>query len=204
MSKTWIWISGWAICPERFKAAAESALPHYQHEVLPPTPDAFEAVLRSGASRIGGYSLGSLILLSELTRIPEDIEVTCLAPFTAFCEESGLGGTTPTASLRMLQKRLEAQPEKAIRLFYRLAGLPDEPTDKLPYSVEDLMWGLGQLAGLQVDTTLLCRAKGYVGLTDALIRGTLLQSQWANCDLIENCSHAYHELFASLPLIETY
>lgn len=204
MSKTWIWISGWAICPERFKAAAESALPNYQHEVLPPTPDAFEAVLRSGASRIGGYSLGSLILLSELARIPEDIEVTCLAPFTAFCEESQRGGTTPIASLRMLQQRLETQPEKAIKLFYRLAGLTGEPTDELPYPVEHLRWGLEQLAGLQVDTTLLFRAKGYVGLTDALVRGTLLQSQWANCDLIEQCSHAYNELLASLPLIETF
>jgi hypothetical protein len=204
MSRTWIWISGWAICPERFKAAAELALPNYRHEVLAPTPDAIETVLRSDASRVGGYSLGSLILLSELSRIPEAMEVTCLAPFTAFCKESGLGGTTPRASLRMLQNRLESQPEKAIKLFYRLAGLIDEPTDELPYPVEDLIWGLEQLAGLQVDTTLLCRAKGYVGLTDTLVRGTLLKSQWANCDLIEQCSHAYHELFASLPLIETF
>ena len=94
--------------------------------------------------------------------------------------------------------------ELAIKLFYRLAGLTGEPTDELPYPVEHLRWGLEQLAGLQVDTTLLFRAKGYVGLTDALVRGTLLQSQWANCDLIEQCSHAYNELLASLPLIETF
>jgi hypothetical protein len=204
MSNTWIWISGWAVCPDRFKAAAEAALPNYQHEVLAPTPDAFDAVRSSGAARIGGYSLGSLILLSELERLPEGIEVTCLAPFTAFCEEQQRGGTTPLASLRLLQKRVETQPEKAIKLFYRLAGLTDEPTDQLPYPVEYLSWGLEQLADLQVDTTLLCRVKGYVGLTDALVSGTMLQSQWANCDLIENCSHSYNELFATLPLIETF
>ncbi|MFQ3271486.1 MAG: hypothetical protein ACI9A1_001812, partial [Lentimonas sp.] len=200
MPNTWIWISGWGICPDRFKAAAKSALPNYAHEVLAPTPDAIEAVLSSGADRIGGYSLGSLILLSEMSRIPEDVEVTCLAPFTAFCEESKLGGTTPLASLRMLQARLEKEPEKAIKLFYRLAALNDEPTDQLPYSIEHLRWGLEQLAGLQADTTLLSRAKGYVGLTDSFVRGTLLHSQWKKCALIDNCSHAYRELFASLPL----
>ncbi|CAA6689809.1 MULTISPECIES: hypothetical protein [unclassified Lentimonas] len=204
MSNTWIWISGWGICPDRFKAAAEAALPNYSHEVLAPTPDAFEAVLRSGAKRIGGYSLGSLILLSELARVPEDAEVTCLAPFTAFCKESRMGGTTPRASLGILQMRLELQPEKAIKLFYRLSGLTDEPTRHLPYPVEDLTWGLEQLAGLQADTALLCRVKGYVGLTDALVRGIVLNSHWSKCQLIDNCSHSYHELFASLPQIETY
>lgn len=204
MPNTWIWISGWGICPDRFKAAAEFALPNYRHEVLAPTPVALETVLSSGAARIGGYSLGSLILLSELERLPEDVEVTCLAPFTGFCEEQQLGGTTPLASLQMLQQRLTKQPEKALKLFYRLAGLTDEPVDQLPYPVEDLTWGLKQLADLQVDTTLLYRAKGYVGLTDTLVRGTVLCSQWANCQLIENCSHAYHEVFTSLPLIETY
>jgi hypothetical protein len=204
MSNTWIWISGWGICPHRFKDAAASALPNYQHEVLAPTPDALKTVVRCSATRIGGYSLGSLILLSELERLPKDAEITCLAPFTAFCEEQQRGGTTPLASLQMLQKRLTKQPEKALKLFYRLAGLTDEPTDQLPYSVEDLAWGLEQLAGLQADTTLSCRTKGYVGLKDALIRGTVIQSQWSDCQLIENCSHAYHELFISLPLIETF
>jgi hypothetical protein len=203
MRDTWTWISGWAIRPDRFKAAAEQALPGYRHAVFAPTPGALQAALESGATRIGGYSLGSLIVLSGLARIPDELEVTCLAPFTAFCEESQQGGTTPLATLQLLQARLQKQPTKAIKLFYRLAGLHDEPTDSLPYSEEELAWGLRQLSELQVDTTLPSRVKGLVGLTDALVQATVLQSKWPQCNLIENCSHSYGSLLTALQKIET-
>ncbi len=198
MSDTWAWISGWAICPERFKAAAAQALPQYTHTVFAPSPGAVADLLNSGAARIGGYSLGSLLLLEALPRIPKELEITCLAPFTAFCEESQQGGTTPLATLQLLQARLEKQPAKAIKLFYRLAGLHDEPCKALPYAAEDLVWGLQQLATVQVNTAYLERVNGLVGLTDPLLRGTVVQSQWAQCAVSEHCSHRYDSLLSAL------
>lgn len=198
MRDTWAWISGWGIHPERFKAAAEQALPAYRHTVFAPSPRAVEDALQCGASRIGGYSLGSLLLLAALPRIPDRLDITCLAPFTAFCEESQQGGTTPLATLQLLQTRLEKQPAKAIKLFYRLAGLNDEPCEALPYAAEDLTWGLQQLASVQVDSADLERTKGLVGLTDPLVRGTVLQSHWAHCAVIDNCTHRYDSLLSAL------
>ena len=49
MTKTWMWISGWAIHPDQFKAAVEHALPEDVHQVKAPTPDALEHVLASNA-----------------------------------------------------------------------------------------------------------------------------------------------------------
>ena len=202
-NSTWVWISGWAVCTKRFKSAVERSLPECSHQVLAPTPDAFETVLESNASYIGGYSLGSLILLSELEQIPKNINIICLAPFISFCQEDQLGGTTPRSSLQMLQRRLKAQPSKTLKLFYRLAGLGDEPSDCLPYELEHLEWGLEQLACLKANIDLLYRAKGFVGLTDALINPIVVKSKWLNCRLMEQCNHDYSNLLNIFSQIET-
>jgi hypothetical protein len=198
MCDTWAWISGWAICPERFKAAAEKALPQYEHIVLAPKPRAVEQVLATGATRIGGYSLGSLLLLDALPRFSEQIELTCLAPFTAFCAESQRGGTTPRATLQLLQARLSKQHSNAIKLFSLFAGLCVETAVTLPYAADDLSWGLQQLASVEVNRTSLQRAKGLVGLTDPLVRATVLQSEWAHCILSDTATHRYDSLLAAL------
>ena len=138
MAKTWIWISGWGIYPDQFRSAVELALPEDSHQVLAPTSDALEKALASNADRIGGYSLGSLILLSALGQIPENADITCLAPFFAFCKEDQLGGRTPRAVLQKLQQRLQQQPLKTLQLFYRLAKLSDPLADSLPYPMNHL------------------------------------------------------------------
>ena len=66
---SWAWISGWGIQPQRFEAAAQRALPEATHQVFAPEPGAVEAALNCGATHLGGYSLGSLLLLCALDRI---------------------------------------------------------------------------------------------------------------------------------------
>ena len=202
MANTWIWISGWGICPKRFKTAVESALPDYSHQVVAPTPNALETVLTSGTDRIGGYSLGSLILLSALEQFQEAANITCTAPFITFCKEDQLGGTTPKATLRSLQQRLRKQPEKTLQLFYRLAGLKDEPTDRLPYAIEHLEWGLEQLANLRANINLLNHAKGLAGLTDSLIDYKVIQTKWEKCHFVGSLNHNYHPLLIALSKID--
>ena len=142
MANRWIWISGWAIDPKRFQRTVEDALPKDSHQVLVPEPNALKTVLNSHADRIGGYSLGSLILLSALEQIPENARITCLAPFIRFCKDGSLGGTTTIETLQALRQRLSTRPQKTLQLFYRLAGLITEPTHDLPYPIEYLEWGL--------------------------------------------------------------
>jgi hypothetical protein len=193
MSDTWAWISGWAICPKRFKSAVEGALPDDNHVVFAPTPGALNAALQVGASRLGGYSLGSLLLLSELDRVPEDVSIYCFAPFTAFCAEQGMGGTTPVTALEMIQARLVQQPEKALKLFYRLAGLKEASSDSLPYAHEDLVWGLEALKTICASTLDLNRVTAIFGVKDPLLDSDLLASKW-HASIRADCQHDYRDL----------
>lgn len=198
MAKTWTWISGWAIDPDRFKSAAEQALPNDSHQVLAPAPNALEKALAAGADTIGGYSLGSLILLSALEQIPKVVDIICLAPFIAFCEEDRMGGATPRKTLQALQKRLQKQPQKTLQLFYRLAGLSDPLSDQMPYSIEDLEWGLEQLLTLKAHMTFSRRVKGIAGLQDPLINHKEMRSKWPTCHFVDECNHDYHKLLVAL------
>ena len=194
MASRWIWISGWAIDPDRFRSAVEHALPDGSHQVLAPTPDALETVCASDADRIGGYSLGSLILLSALEQLNTTAPIVCLAPFISFCKEDDLGGTTPAVTLHALQQRLRTRPQKALQLFYRLAGLTTEPGHDLPYPLEHLEWGLEQLACLKANTTSLARASGIAGLTDPLLDRRKMRAQWQTCHFADQCGHDYQPL----------
>ena len=193
MSDTWAWISGWAIVPERFQAAVEEALPNDRHTVFAPTEHAVDAALEVGASRLGGYSLGSLLLLSELNRVPQNVPVFCFAPFTAFCAEHEMGGTTPVAALEMIQARLAKQPEKALKLFYRLAGLKGEISAALPYVHEDLVWGLEALKTIHVSALDLDRVTAILGKHDSLLKSDLLEKSWKHT-LLADCQHDYRDL----------
>ena len=203
MASRWIWVSGWAIAPDRFRSAVERALPDDSHQVLAPKPDALATVRASDADRIGGYSLGSLILLSALQQLPEAVPILCLAPFISFCKEDSSGGTTPAAMLQALQQRLRTRPQKALQLFYRLAGLTAEPSHDLPYPAEHLEWGLDQLAHLKADTTLLTRVSGIAGLTDPLINCNEMRAQWQACNFVEECSHDYQQLLTALTQMDS-
>ena len=198
MTKTWIWISGWAVYPDQFKSAFEQALPEDSHQVLTTGPDVLEKVLAADADRIGGYSLGSLILLSALKQIPKNADITCLAPFIAFCKEERLGGTTPKAALQTLQKRLLQNPLKTLLIFHRLSGLNDCLADHLPYPIEHLEWGLEQLATLKADMNYPDRVKAFTGLEDTLIDSKEMRSRWPTCHFIDDCNHDYHRLLPAL------
>ena len=201
MPRMWIWISGWAICPDRFSSEVQSVLPNDLHQVLAPTQEALEKVLASDADCIGGYSLGSLILLSALGQFKEVTNITCLAPFIAFCKEAQLGGTTPRKVLRGLQQRLVKQPEKTIKLFYRLAGLNDEPTGRLPYPIEHLEWGLKQLATLEAEMILPNRVQAIAGSMDPLMDKREMSSKWPACHFIDDCDHNYRKLLSVLSIL---
>ena len=195
---TWIWISGWAIAPDRFRSAVELAFPDDSHQVLAPTPEALEVALNSKVDRIGGYSLGSLILLSAFHRIPQTAKVFCLAPFISFCREDQLGGATQKATLTSLQQRLRKQPEKTLQLFYRLAGLDETLTTDLPYPIEHLEWGLEQLEKLKADPNALNHVTAIAGLQDPLLDANQMSAKGLNCAFVDQCNHNYQQLLVAL------
>ncbi len=199
MPDKWVWISGWGIQPERFLHTVERALPGASHQVFAPEPDAIDAALSSGASHFGGYSLGSLLLMTALDRIDSTSKVVCLAPIPAFCKEAEMGGLTPQSILESLQLKLERKPEAALKLFYRLAGLAAEPTDALPYSLDSLKWGLEQLATLSAPSSAFERVHAMISEEDSLMGATAVRDLFPHHSLVAQ-GHDYHDL---LPLVVT-
>ena len=194
MTETWAWISGWAIQPERFQSVLEKALPGTQQIVLHPGPDAVDQILSTNAQRIGGYSLGSLLLLNAFEQIPKNIPLVCMAPILGFCLEDQLGGTTSKESLDKLRSRLHARPSSAIQLFYRLAKLHDEPTEALPYCAADLDWGLKMLSETTVDKHLdLSRVEAWIGREDPLIQSNVIAPYFERRHITPSL-HAYKDL----------
>ena len=200
MSETWAWISGWGIQPERFKAAAERALPDATHQVFAPEPNAVDAALSSGASRIGGYSLGSLLLMNAVDRIGSACPATCLAPIPSFCKEAGLGGQTPRAILESLQAKLERNPQAALKLFYRLSGLNDEPSGTLPYSIESLQWSLEVLATQFAPQDAFARVHAIISDADRLIDSHTLRALFPQHRTVAS-GHDYNDL---LPMVAVH
>ncbi len=197
MSDTWAWISGWGIQPERFKAAAERALPDATHQVFAPEPGAVDAVLSSGATHLGGYSLGSLLLMNAFEQIDSTCKLTCLAPIPAFCKEAEMGGVTPQKVLQSLQSKLECKPEATLKLFYRLAGLSNESVDTLPYSVDSLVWGLEMLATQSAPEKAFQRVHAVIGEADSLMDAGALRNSFPDHTSVTH-GHDYNDL---LPLV---
>ena len=192
MSRRWAWISGWGIPPERFLEACERTYPSDTHKVFPPNRDAVDQALALQPDCIGAYSLGTLLLLCEQQRIPESVECILFAPILRFCQEDQCGGTTPRSSLQMLQRRLHEDPQKALSVFYYLAGLSDHMNGDLPYSHEDLIWGLEALDQRQApmpDT----RFRAIIGERDPLLLGLSVKTYFSNAQSVE-AGHHYEDL----------
>lgn len=196
-SRKWAWISGWGIQPQRFQAAVETVMPDDLHKVFAPEPQAIELALQSQPSHFGSYSLGSLLLLDALDQIPLNTTVVCIAPILAFCKEAEMGGTTPLGSLQLLQAKLDQNPSAALKLFYRLAKLSDEPTDDLPYPIESLAWGLQQLATIRARSTNLKGVEVVIGKQDPLLNADVLCSFFEHPTTIQS-QHHYQDLLTGL------
>lgn len=197
MSEAWAWISGWGIQPDRFKAVVERVMPGATHRVVAPEPSAVDATLSSGATHFGGYSLGSLLLMNAIDRINSSSTVTCLAPIPAFCKEEKLGGQTPRAILESLQAKLDRNPQAALKLFYRISGLNEEPSERLPYSIDSMKWGLEILATRSAQQDAFSRVYAIISDTDRLMDSHTLRSLFQQHRTVV-CGHDYNDLLPTL------
>lgn len=196
MAKRWTWISGWGIPPENFSKACQQCFPKDQHTVFAPTRTAISQLLETKTDQIGAYSLGSLILLDAIDRLPAETPVTLFAPILGFTSERQLGGTTSIDSLESLRARLDKSPPQALKLFYRLAGIKESPTEELPYPIEDLDWGLQALAELQVAPSKAVRTKIFLGERDPLLDSLILSKLLSQAQ-ITPFGHDYPQLLTA-------
>lgn len=193
----WVWIGGWGLHPEPFRSLAERLHPAANHCVLPPSSHALDDALRLEPDVLAGYSLGALLILSN--EVPRTIpSILGIAPIFAFDAEAGQGGLTPKRSRLALTARFHKDPQAAIRLYLRLAGMADCCHDTLPYPEADLIWGLEALGSLQARADSLARAALVTGLMDPLTDAKVLRERCPALRTVPDCGHDYRQL---LPLL---
>ena len=139
------WVLGWAVPAAWFAAAAERAWPGAEHVCVPAAPGWVERLEAAGPlDRVGGYSLGALLLLGERGRLAARWpRAGLLAPVWAFPREAGRGGRVARAQVRALARWVRRDTWAARTDFYQRAGLGAVAGEVEP--VETLAWGLEQL-----------------------------------------------------------
>lgn len=173
--------------------------PDAEHVVIEPGPDALDRLERSGPfDVIGGYSLGSHLLLSEAARVSAlGAEVALFAPVFGFAREEGLGGRVARAQVRYLARWLRTDPRAALADFYRRAGLADcdGPADGADLSV--LEWGLTRLIESQAPAVLPRCWTARVGENDSLLEARELCARVAGVKLVRGATHHPSALLAA-------
>ena len=217
----WIWIGGWGLPPKWLREKAQQALPAANHTVVAPTRDILDSIDWTQFDRAGGYSYGAFLLLQQARTIP--LPVLLLAPFFAFAAEAGLGGKTERTRIRYLARWLKRNPPAALADFYTRAGLHSPippvpqsqtspvsqseiqnpkskiplPFPNLPYSADDLAWGLDQLALAEVPPPLPIHWIGLIGEQDSLLDARTLARTEPRLQVVPGAGHEPTPLLAA-------
>ncbi|RIK80518.1 MAG: hypothetical protein DCC67_09255 [Planctomycetota bacterium] len=188
-----VWLGGWAIAPATIHAAALRRWPAAEHVVVTPGPAwAGElAQLARPGDRVVGYSLGAFLLLRGEQPLAPGERMTLAAPFIDLRSETLLGGRVEEVRLKYMMRRLARRPLAAIAEFYEAARLPLDPPSELPYSLDDLAWGLAQLyrppGKPRFDA--LGGATALVGDADPLVDADRLAGLWPGLRVVQGADH---------------
>lgn len=188
------WVLGWAVPAAWFAAEAARAWPGAEHRCVPAAEDwcaRLEAV--GEVDRVGGYSLGALLLLSERAWVAERWgRVGLIAPIWAFTAEAGRGGRVERARVRMLARWARRDVAAARADFYLRAGLGAVAGAVEP--AETLAWGLEKLETLAADPGLPPGWHGYAGGADPLLDAAVQAREARGLRVVKGAGHGPAEL----------
>ncbi len=176
-----LWIGGWGIPPCWGLATVEAFFPGEKHVWKVPSPralkdwQAFDLFL--------GYSLGANLIL----RAGLGSQASLLAPFLDFKEEAGLGGRISLTQLRYVRRWLRRDPVGALNDFFDRAGLSIQLSD-LPYSDEDLHWGLDILTA-DWEAAEVGESQVVLGKVDPLLNATSVAEFFTDATVLEEVGH---------------
>ena len=187
---TCLWISGWGIPPRWFESQVRRCFTDGTHRVVIPGTESEVLEPHHDFDRLGGFSLGALVLLRAEGRVTSGRPTGLLAPFFAFPAEKNLGGRVRLAQLRVLRRWLERDPLGALEDFYRRAGLDDlRGRTELPYDRELLLQGIDLLVDGAARVGLPPGSVALAGETDALVDPIRLREHCPEIEVIKNRGH---------------
>ncbi|WP_309397518.1 hypothetical protein [Cerasicoccus maritimus] len=201
--KEWLWIGGWGLSAEMQQQVFAARWPEFEHTVLYPGKlciAKLKTLLEAGdVKRLGGYSLGALLLLREQANLPK-LPTMLLAPILDFKAEALKGGRVDGRRLSVLLRWLLRDPIDALNDFYQTAGLKASVDVMPPYDVDDLIWGIEQLAAPGVDYWRWEHVHACLGERDALLDAAQLQQLWPELVILPDAGHDFSELLEEVAI----
>jgi len=193
------WLLGWATPESWFAPLARSVFPDARHQFLPATAAGLGNVLRADPSdQVVGYSLGTLLLLGAATQLGPNRKVALLAPIFAFPREEDLGGRIARTQVRQLARWLRHDRASALADFYSRAGINIPADSTLPFTIEELLWGLEQLEANRCPPHLPAGWRGWCGDADVLLDAARLHELDPGISIVPGATHHPERLLAAL------
>ncbi len=189
-----LWISGWALPKSYLETIAKKRFPSLDHTIIYPGQNWQQAFSHSTYDHVYAYSLGSFILRQNTPKELLDIPTTHFAPFNAFKKEANHGGKVTSTQLKFLVRWLNKSPMKAIDDFYKSANIQLPTTTNLPYSIEDLIWGINTLLNDEIHTEPNKTRQYFIGDNDSLLDSTVIVNEFKNCLTVKNGTHCCSSL----------
>ncbi|MEM8550569.1 MAG: alpha/beta fold hydrolase [Verrucomicrobiota bacterium] len=186
-----LWFGGWGLPREYTLGFARGVFPQGEHEVVLPTASCIKRTKTENADVLIGHSLGALLLLSCCQCWLQTQRVLLVAPIADFRAEAHRGGRVPRAKLRALIQWLRREPLAAVADFYRQAGLRLSAPESLPYAASELIWGIEQLASLEVQARHEVEA-AWIGERDPLLDAESLEGDFP---VLAKLPGAGHDLY---------
>ena len=166
-----------------------------KHEVLPPITS---ARAEEDFDWVVGHSLGAFLLLRWPERFPAKRGTVLLAPFLGFPREAELGGRVSCRQLKITVRYLRKDPLAAVNDFFERADLGLFAA-ALPYSVEDLAWGLEVLQSETVSEADVANLNHRIilGERDPLLDANQITECFPKATILE-AGHRFEDLLAGL------
>jgi hypothetical protein len=184
------WLMGWAVPQAWFGSLVRGAFPSDDHVLIAPGPGALSEMEGRGPfDWVAGYSLGSLLLLRESGRVAALGRVALLAPIFGFPLEAGLGGRVRRAQLKLLSRRLAADPVGPVLDFHRRAGLDVPEAEARGLAGAALAWGLEQLESGELPARLPPGWLAWCGAGDVLLDAGRLHALAPGVRVVPGATH---------------
>ncbi len=193
-----VWLGGWAMAPQWIESRVKERFRQHDHVIVYPG-EYWENYLPTDADVYVGHSLGAFLLLRHAEHLPSEAQLILLAPFCDFRAESLLGGRVHVVQIKLLLRMLNSDTLAAVNDFYQRSGIQFDCKRSLPYSKEDLLWGIRQLCEMSVSEVGFKRVQqAIIGSEDKLLDPERIQKYCPSMEIIAGAGHSMEDL---LPFI---